>query len=147
MFVARDKERMLLESAYEEDSSQFIAIYGRRRIGKTLLVREVFGRAITFQHAGLAEGDLKDQLFAFCASLNDAGLKDFVKPSSWLEAFELLKELVRQSKSRRKVLFIDELSWMDTRKSGLITALESFWNGWASARKDVVLIICASATS
>lgn len=147
MFVARDKERMLLESAYEEDSSQFIAIYGRRRIGKTLLVREVFGKAITFQHAGLAEGDLKDQLFAFCASLNDAGLKDFVKPSSWLEAFELLKELVRQSKSRRKVLFIDELSWMDTRKSGLITALESFWNGWASARKDVVLIICASATS
>lgn len=147
MFVAREVERGLLAAAYEADTSQFVALYGRRRVGKTMLVREAFGYAFTFQHAGLAKGGLKDQLYAFCDSLRDAGMCDFDAPISWLEAFSLLKNLVRQSREVRKVIFIDELSWMDTPASGMLTALEFFWNGWASARRDIVLIVCASATS
>lgn len=147
MLVAREKEAELLRSSLDDEYSQFIAVYGRRRVGKTFLVRESFGYDFAFQHAGLAEGGLRDQLFAFSESLKDAGLSGFAKPSSWLEAFSLLKELIRRSADGKKVIFIDELSWMDTPKSGLITALENFWNGWASGRKDVVLIVCASATS
>ena len=90
---------------------------------------------------------MKEQLFAFTSSLKDAGYVLKHKPKNWLDAFEGLKDLIRQSNEKRKVIFIDELSWMDTQKSDLIVALENFWNGFASARKDVVLIVCASATS
>ena len=147
MLVAREREVELLKSSLADERSQFIAVYGRRRVGKTFLVRESFDYDFAFQHAGLAEGGLRDQLFAFSESLKDAGFDGFTQPTSWLEAFGLLKELVRKAPDGKKVLFIDELSWMDTPKSGLVTALENFWNGWASGRKDIVLIVCASATS
>ena len=146
-FVSRHDERQRLMAAAQSQRSQFVAIYGRRRIGKTLLVRETFDYRFTFQHAGYARGNRAQQLFAFESSLRDAGLVDFARPSNWLEAFELLKDLIRTSSDSRKIVFIDELSWMDTPRSDLMMALEGFWNGWASARKDVVLIVCASATS
>lgn len=97
MIVAREKEAELLRPSLEDEYSQFIAVYGRRRVGKTFLVRESFGYDFAFQHAGLAEGGLREQLFAFSESLRDAGLTDFTQPTSWLEAFSLLKELVRRS--------------------------------------------------
>ncbi|MBQ9059086.1 MAG: AAA family ATPase [Atopobiaceae bacterium] len=147
MIVAREREIQVLTSTLEEEYSQFIAVYGRRRVGKTFLILESFDYTFTFQHSGLANGSLSDQLYAFTDSLRDAGLQNFAQPKNWLEAFSLLKELIRSSQSKKKVVFIDELSWMDTPKSGFVTALESFWNGWASARKDIVLIVCASATS
>ena len=146
-FVSRTSECEQLLSAYRATRSQFVAVYGRRRIGKTLLVRETFDYRFTFQHAGLAQGNLSQQLYAFESSLREAGLEGFSHPSNWLQAFDLLKDLVRTSQDERKLIFIDELSWMDTPRSDLMTALEGFWNGWASARKDVVLVVCASATS
>ncbi len=147
MFVGRDREKALLNDMACEEGSQFVAVYGRRRVGKTMLIRESFGYSFTFQHAGLAKGNLGDQLYAFADSLRDAGLEGFEVPKSWLGAFSLLKDLVRASHDERKVIFIDELSWMDTPRSNMLVALESFWNGWASARRDVVLVVCASATS
>ena len=147
MLIARDKERELLKSALEADESQFIAVFGRRRVGKTYLVREALAGNFVFQHTGYANTGTKGQLFAFAASLKECGLQDFDGPSSWLEAFELLKSLIRNSSNERKVVFIDELSWMDSGRSDLMPALEGFWNGWASARKDIVLIVCGSATS
>ena len=147
MFVGRDREKALLSSIAREEGPQFVAVYGRRRVGKTMLIRESFGYSFTFQHAGLARGSLSDQLYAFADSLRDAGLEGFEEPRSWLEAFSLLKGLIRASRDERKVIFIDELSWMDTPRSNMLVALESFWNGWASARRDVVLVVCASATS
>lgn len=147
MLVARKKERELLKSAFEADESQFIAVFGRRRVGKTYLIRETYQEKFTFQHTGYANTGTKGQLFAFVASLKEHGLQDCEIPVNWLEAFELLKELIRNSRSERKVVFIDELSWMDSGRSDLMSALEGFWNGWASARKDIVLIVCGSATS
>ena len=146
MIVGREKELALLQKAVGDDYSHFIAIYGRRRVGKTFLVREAFGYRFTFQHAGLSGGNLKEQLYGFESSIRDAG-GTASNPKNWLEAFEDLKELIRASKEERKIIFIDELSWMDTQNSDLLLALESFWNGWASAKRDIVLIICASATS
>ena len=147
MITGRDKELEKLKEIVNDDSSHFIAIYGRRRIGKTFLIREAFNYRFTFQHAGLSDGSLRDQIFAFEASIKDAGGEPGKGRRNWLEAFEDLKDFVRNSSEKRKVIFIDELSWMDTRNSDLISALENFWNGWASARKDVILIVCASATS
>ena len=148
MIIAREKELKLLRESLESDYSSFIAVYGRRRVGKTFLVREAFDYSFTFQHAGLAGKDKKLELENFCNSIRNAGYeKNFDVPSDWLEAFELLKALINQAKEKKKVLFIDELSWMDTKGSDFMVALEGFWNGWASARKDIVLIVCASATS
>lgn len=147
MIIGRETEVKLLKSISQDDYSHFVAVYGRRRIGKTFLIRESFDYRFTFQHAGLSEGGMKEQLFAFTSSMKDAGYEYKSKPKNWLEAFEGLKDLVRQSNEKRKIIFIDELSWMDTARSDLMVALENFWNGFASARKDVVLIVCASATS
>lgn len=147
MIIGRDDEIRILRNALNDDSSHFIAVYGRRRIGKTFLVREAYNYRFTFQHAGLSEGDLKEQLFEFESSIKDAGGNPDYKRKNWLEAFEDLKDLIRTSSEKKKVIFIDELSWMDTQNSDLKIALENFWNGWASGRKDIVLIVCASATS
>jgi hypothetical protein len=146
MIIGRKRESQILNSALQDNRSHFIAVYGRRRIGKTFLVRETFGYRFTFQHAGMADGGMRDQLEAFRISLKDAGLS-VPRLHSWSEAFEGLKDLVRNSTEKRKTIFIDELSWMDTPKSRLVPELEHFWNSWASARQDIVLIVCASATS
>lgn len=147
MLLGRKKELEMLKAISCDGQSHFVAVYGRRRVGKTFLIRESYNYRFTFQHAGLSEGGMKEQLFAFTSSIKDTGYKVDKKPKNWLEAFELLKDLVRQSSEKKKIIFIDELSWMDTARSDLMMALENFWNGFASARRDVVLIICASATS
>lgn len=147
MIVGREKEIKILENAYKDDYSHFIAIYGRRRIGKTFLIRECYDERFVFQHAGLSNGTLKEQLFAFDSSLKDAGLILDKKSNNWLEAFNKLKDLIKKNTMKRKIIFIDELSWMDTPKSDLIKALENFWNSFASARKDIILVVCTSATS
>ena len=108
MLVGRQKERELLSKVLHDEASHFVAVYGRRRVGKTFLIRETFGYRFTFQHAGLSEGNMKEQLFAFTVSLKDAGFPVKNKPKNWLEAFEELKDLIRQSNEKRKVIFIDE---------------------------------------
>ena len=152
--IGRQKERKMLQELLAEDEPQFVAVYGRRRIGKTYLIRESFQYSFTFQHTGISNNALKAgdrkqaQLDKFAESLEEAGLKVPGKLKSWNDAFNALKQVVVRSREKKKVIFIDELSWMDTRESGLISALESFWNGWVTARieKDVILIVCASAT-
>ena len=147
MIIGRKKELEQLKEAYNSEYSEFIAVYGRRRVGKTFLVREAFGYKFAFQHAGLSNSNMKKQLAAWKSSLADAGAKTKTTPKNWIDAFDLLKELIRNSEERKKVIFIDEMPWMDTKRSEFVPALEHFWNGWASSRKDVLLIICGSATS
>ena len=152
--IGRIQEKKLLQSLVEEEESQFVAVFGRRRIGKTYLVRESFNYNFTFQHTGVSNNSISTnrqkqaQLDKFRESLAEAGYQTGKKLSSWNEAFNALKEVIKRSPERKKVIFIDELSWMDTRGSEMVSALESFWNGWVSARKekDVILIVCASAT-
>ena len=147
MIIGRKEEQKILLSAAQSEYSELIAVYGRRRVGKTYLIRETFGYKFTFQHTGLAKGKTKDQLFSFAISLRDAGYDDCPIPQSWLEAFGLLSHFLKNSTDEKKIIFLDELPWMDTPRSNFISAFEHFWNGWASARKDIVLIICGSATS
>ena len=147
MLIGRDRERQQLLNTLYASESKFIAVYGRRRVGKTYLIRETFESQFTFQHTGYYGGKKAEELFAFGASLREYGMPLASSPKSWLEAFELLKALIRESRRERKVIFLDELSWMDTAGSDFMMALEGFWNGWAAARKDIVLIVCGSLTS
>jgi len=145
--IGRERERRRLLDAAQEDESRFVAVYGRRRVGKTYLVRETFSKQFAFVHTGSASGTMCDQLASFCNSLRAYGLKDCRDVRSWIDAFEELKRLIEIRRDRKKIVFIDELPWMDTPKSRFLPAFENFWNGWASARKDVLLIVCGSATS
>lgn len=149
MLLGREYEKELLLDLLDKDESQFCVVYGRRRVGKTFLIRETFNQEFSFQHVGLANTAAEGQLDEFCESLKKYGLKKFKTPKNWREAFRLLAELLAQSDKKKKVVFIDEISWIDTPKSGFISALEHFWNAWATARteKDIVLIVCGSATS
>ena len=145
--IGRDYEKRKLMESYNSENSEFVAVYGRRRVGKTYLIRETFNDMFVFQHSGLANASMADQLSSWTDDIVEAGLEVKTSPRNWLDAFRLLKELIKTSKSRKKIIFIDELPWMDTPRSKFVMALENFWNGWASARKDVLLIVCGSATS
>ena len=146
--VARKEEQKLLNQAVSKKESQFIAVYGRCRVGKTYLIREMFFNQFSFVHTGYYNLPKKEQLSGFFKSLQKAGLSSSHScPNNWMEAFELLEIVVEHSQAEKKILFLDELSWMDTLHCDLIPALEHFWNAFASARKDVVLIICSSSTS
>ena len=147
--VGRKNEIKNLEWDLQKSESQFVAVYGRRRIGKTYLVREMFADRFTFAHTGLRGGDKKAQLEAFRSSLVRYGRAKCPVLKSWLQAFEELDKLIAIAPPGRKVIFIDELPWMDTPRSGLLVGLESFWNARASARaeKDVFLVVCGSASS
>ena len=145
--IGREKEKQRLLEAIHSSKSEFVAVYGRRRIGKTFLIRKVFGDKFAFQHTGLANVGMARQLREFQRSLNGCGRHKWRTPKDWYEAFDFLSHHLESCGGGKKVVFLDELPWMDTAKSNFVSALEHFWNGWASARNDVVLIVCGSATS
>ena len=147
MLVGREKEQALLKDLMHSNQSEFVALYGRRRVGKTYLVRETFNYQFAFQHTGILDAPMSEQLGEFRESLYAAGLPKCPKPKTWGEAFRLLQRLLASLPEGKKVVFIDELPWMDTPKSNFIRALDHFWNAWATTRKDIILIVCGSATS
>ena len=145
--VGRKKEIKMLRDAAESKHSEFVAIYGRRRVGKTFLVRETFNSNFTFQHSGVANSGTKIQLERFRRSLIESGHAKCPVLKTWFQAFDQLKTVIVESNVGKKILFIDEMPWMDKPNANFIPALENFWNAWASARKDVLLVVCGSATS
>ena len=145
--VGRLDEQRELNRLFDSRESEFVALYGRRRVGKTYLVREVFEGRFAFCHTGKSGVGLRGQLAHFRKSLEEWGGVCATAPKSWDEAFDRLKKVVAASREPKKVVFIDEMPWMDTPRSHCLSALESFWNEWASARKDVLLIVCGSAAS
>lgn len=145
--IGRKEEQMRLQQILEECESRFVAVYGRRRVGKTFLIREFYEEDIVFQCAGLANSTTAAQLKNFTQTLRRYDPLQASLPADWLEAFEALIAYLTRLPQRRKVVFLDELPWMDTPGSDFVSALEYFWNGWASARRDIVLVVCGSASS
>lgn len=145
--IGRNEEKRRLKEAYASKQSEFVTVYGRRRIGKTYLVNEALGPKFAFHHAGLKHENMKAQLTQFRFSLMRQGYDSCPTLKGWLEAFYHLEMFLQRLPKGRKVVFLDEMPWMDTFKSGFLTALEGFWNGWASTRKDILLVACGSATS
>ncbi len=153
--IGREKEIKEILERYRSNTAQFVSVYGRRRVGKTFLIDEALKGCITFRHAGLSPVDnrqkknlMKEQLKSFYYALMAQGMKKSKCPTSWLEAFFMLEmHLQSIDNGKRQVVFLDELPWMDTPRSGFITALEAFWNGWACHRDNFMLVVCGSATS
>ena len=147
MLLGREKEQKRLLSLLESDESEFVAIYGRRRVGKTYLVRQTFNEKFAFEHTGLQDANKTNQLAEFRLSLIRSGMNVVPKLHSWSDAFFYLSQHLASLPAGKKIVFIDELPWMDTTGSHFVSALDHFWNGWANMRDDIVLIVCGSATS
>jgi uncharacterized protein len=146
--VGRHREIEILNKHYSSSNSEFVAVYGRRRVGKTFLIRTVFDQKFTFQLTGIGNTTLKQQLTNFHLSIQkQTPTASFLPATSWVEAFQQLISCLEKSSDSKKVVFFDELPWFDTAGSGFIQALEHFWNSWASARPDILLITCGSAAS
>lgn len=145
--IGREKERELLNQYIDSNESEFIAIYGRRRVGKTFLIRKMFGERLAFYMTGMDNVTMQDQLLNFTLELRKFSGKDIPVPENWLYAFNSLATYLESLPNGNKIIFMDELPWMDTPKSKFISALEHFWNSWASNRSDIKLIVCGSATS
>lgn len=133
----------------ESERSEFVVVYGRRRIGKTFLVRRFFKDNYAFSFVGKHEMRREQQLAEFAKELMRYSHSTFVPQlKNWTEAFDALQRLLETyGIPDKKVVFFDEMPWMDTPKSDFVSALENFWNGWANMRDDIVLVACGSATS
>ena len=159
MLIGREKEIKELNELYHSEDAELIALYGRRRVGKTYLIDEVFRDRLNFRHAGLSPIDsekenvkahlMKDQLTHFFRSLTMQGYKGKKTPESWLEAFYMLEDLLMEKykDNERIVVFLDEMQWLDTPKAKFMTGFEAFWNGWACHRKNLMVIVCGSSSS
>ena len=145
--IGRTKEINDLNRMVASKKSEFVAIYGRRRVGKTYLVRELLGNRLAFSYTGINNISLARQLSQFHKALKNYGCTEKKKPADWFEAFDYLQKTLEASAAGRKIVFIDELPWMDTPKSEFLPALGYFWNSWCDARKDILLIVCGSASS
>lgn len=147
--VGRVEEQSILKQAFESEKSELIALYGRRRIGKTFLIREFFKKRIVFEVTGLHNGNMSDQLQNFTKEVKKRTKSSVAElPNSWLNAFTMLEQyLDTQKGSRKKVVFIDEFPWMATVRSKFLMAFENFWNTYCIKRKDILVVICGSAAS
>ncbi len=158
--IGREEEIYQLRQASSSDKPELIAVYGRRRVGKTFLINQTFNGQFDFAHNGLSPAELDDlkkengrktflqlQLTHFHKSLREYGWKGKEVPEDWLDAFHMLSMLLKEKKADSKqIIFIDELPWLDTPKSYFATAFESFCNGYAS-RENLMIIVAGSATS
>ena len=148
--IGREEEIKTLDHCYKSTESKLVAVYGRRRVGKTFLVRRHFEKSMRFEVSGLYQGDMSDQLEHFTNTLSKTGYygAHIAKPKNWMAAFDMLGLYLDQLKGRaKKVIFIDELPWFDTPRSKFLMAFANFWNGYCTQRNDLLVVICGSAAS
>lgn len=147
--IGREKEREELMRCYNSERSEFVIVYGRRRIGKTFLVNAVFHQKYAFYFTGSHKATKERQLERFAMTLQMYGkLTAIPSLPNWYKAFDAL-QLMLQSlpNDKKKVIFLDEMPWIDTFNSEFVAAFEDFWNTWAAMRDDIMLIACGSSTS
>jgi len=147
--IGREKEIALLQKLLRSKKAEFLAIYGRRRIGKTFLIHEFYKDkglflTITGTRKAPKSTQLKNFFNSFCAQFPHHTPEE--RPTDWSDAFELLrKEIDKIPISTKVILFLDELPWLATRKSDMLPSLEYFWNHYLSHKRNVLLIVCGSA--
>ncbi len=145
--IGREYEQHILKNLCEEKEARLVAVYGRRRVGKTYLVKYFFDEKFDFFFTGSFETSAKVQLTLFRDALRQHSGTDRQMPQNWFAAFDQLKEYLTGLKKKQIVVFLDELPWMDTPKSNFLAAFTYFWNTWGSTRDGLKLIVCGSATS
>ena len=147
--IGRDIQIEQLNEALVSPKSSFIAITGRRRVGKTFLIDEVYKKNICLRVTGIQGGDLKAQIVNFIEKISEYSNKPiFTIPQNWQEIFSLFKTYLKTlSRNKKQVIFLDELPWMNTAKSGFIQLLAHLWNDFLSKESNFILVICGSSTS
>lgn len=146
--VGRKTELKDFERFYASGKPEFIAVYGRRRVGKTYLINSLYDGQYAFATTGIIDGNKKEELAVFYSSLKQYGFTG-KRPLTWMDAFNALRELLEKKKvpGKRMIIFIDELPCLATPKSGLVKAIDVFWNSWGCRQKELFFIVCGSATS
>lgn len=148
ILIGREREREELERCLNSNRSEFIAVYGRRRVGKTFLIENHFNQTFSFWYVGRRNISTRNQLRLFAKCLSKYSGYEEEKFEDWFDAFDALQSYLESlPENKRKVIFIDEMPWIDKKRSVFVEALESFWNGWAMRRGDIVFISTGSATS
>lgn len=148
--VGRIQEKKILENALASSGAELIAVYGRRRIGKTFLIRSVYEKYIRFEFTGVHNATMQEQLEGFSFALKKAinSPVDIAIPKNWVAAFHALENFLEPViKKGKAVIFFDEFPWIHTQKSNFLTAFEHFWNTWASKHPNLTVVICGSAAS
>jgi AAA+ ATPase superfamily predicted ATPase len=146
--IGRKNEIERLKRYEQSKEAELIAVYGRRRVGKTFLIKEYFKDRFFFYFTGVANEDTGTHLERFGKSLREYGFRNAATPPTWMDAFDCLRDFIEKAGTeKRKVIFFDEVPWMDTAKSKFISAIEYFWNSFASGRNDILFIVCGSAAS
>lgn len=146
--IGRYEEQKTIQTLLTSKRSEFLALYGRRRVGKTFLVREYFQNRFAFYLTGIANANTDQQLLNFDLQLQRLTGLELQRSANWIEAFYKLRTyLSQQNPAEKQVLFFDELPWLDTNGSDFIQGLEHFWNNWADGQKNIFLIVCGSAAS
>ena len=147
--IGRKTEIKKLETIVSSPRAEFLALYGRRRVGKTFLINQVFQTQFAFKMTGVIDGSLKDQFTAFADAMDEFGYEMPKQPEDWMTAFIMLKKALNKTihDQERCIIFIDELPAMDAENSKVASAVGYFWNEWASLHDNIILIICGSATS
>ena len=147
--IGRNEEKLLLKKIENSGDPELVAVYGRRRIGKTFLIRNGFSQGPVFEFSGTHNATLNQELENFSLALTKAsGGLQLAIPNSWIQAFQMLTQYITPLlKKERKVIFFDEFPWINSPRSGFLPAFESFWNSFASKEKNLVVVICGSAAS
>jgi hypothetical protein len=148
--IGREAEQQILRMALQSSGTELIAVIGRRRVGKTFLIRNVYKKQLIFEFSGVHSGNQRSQLqnFAIAFKSYSKGNRSEKIPENWIDAFELLKRYITTKRtSGKKVVFLDEFPWIETPRSGFLPAFEHFWNSWASAQENLIVIICGSSAS
>jgi hypothetical protein len=147
--VGREQEIKILNRVYENLTPAFLALYGRRRVGKTYLIREFFkDKGIYFELTGIKDALKLQQLKNFSMIFSETFVENKGMPAAkdWGDAFMILRHQIEKIPETQKVIiFFDEIPWLASRKSGFLEALDLFWNRYLSTRKNLILIICGSA--
>lgn len=148
--IGREEERKVLDSALQSKDAELIAVYGRRRIGKTFLIRNHYQKKIVFELTGIHKASLKDQLRNFSLALQEAMSTPvaLASPESWMDAFRMLSDYLKTVVRKAPVVILfDELPWISTPKSGFLQAFGHWWNTSASRNPLIKVVICGSAAS
>lgn len=147
--VGRKSQEKLMNGFLLRKKSAFIAVTGRRRVGKTYTVDQVYGKYFCLRITGIQDADMQTQINNFTQKIAEhSGLPIITSPNNWQEVFALLKTYLKTlPKNRKQVIFIDELPWVATKRSRFVQLLAHFWNDYLSKEKHFILVVCGSATS
>lgn len=146
--IGREEEQRRLRRCLAEKTSQFIVVYGRRRVGKTFLIQQTFEGQFDFRLTGAYNQPRSAQLRNFAAELKRQSGKTHPVPKDWTDALEMLRSYLNSlPEDKKHIIFFDEMPWLDTQRSGFLPAFEWFWNDYGATRDNLICIVCGSATS